>query len=252
MRSSALFIAITVLPLSTSSCAGGGSLPIPIEPATSISIDGPERLKLAHQVDYTAGVRGPGGLPSDRPVVWLVEPAGAGTITSTGKLIPNEATSIRVIARVDGLADTVLVQAYDWRLEDDGFIGMLLLEADQPIAGSDGEERYPDLVIGCAAGTFVVLVLVEGFELQDGLVSYRIDGGPVKAEHWVGGQGAGGLLYPGTSNASHKQLAAAIAVGKLFEFSFTESGVGPQVARFMVAGLAGRLAPLLERCPSEQ
>lgn len=221
----------------------------PGEPVASITLSGPVRAKVGVAYPVVATLRTADGTVVDRPVTWGVPTPGKGVVSADGQFVASDTGAIVIRAMVDGVTATHHVVGYDWQESGDVVTTVLRLDSDNTVANRHGVALQPDLVVLCAAGTFYVVVIADAMEIADGAVRYRFDNGAVHDAEWLPASGAGALIFPGTSNAAHKDFAAAIAASGTFRFAFTEHAGDEHELEFMVAGLAERLGPLLAGCP---
>lgn len=241
---------LIMLPI-VAALAACGSITIgpPGDPVASISLSGPVRAKVGVAYPVVATLRTADGTVVDRPVSWSVLAPDQGTVTIDGQFVASDTGAIIIRAAVDGVTSTHLVTGYDWQESSDVVTKVLRLDSDNLVANRVGVVSQPDLVVLCAAGTFYVVVIVDGMEIADGTVRYRFDNGAVHEAEWLPASGAGALIFPGTSNAAHKDFASAIAASGTFRFAFREHAGDEHELEFRVAGLAERIVPLLVGCP---
>src|SRR5690606_37963813 len=230
-------------------CSGSepvGPLPDP-DPVASVEILGPSRVKVGEAYQMVAVVRHANGEVSDQPVAWSVNDSTVGWVSSRGAVIADTALPFSLIARAGDLADTVDIEGYDWVYDESLASRLLLLESDAKITVGGGS-GYPRLMVGCIAGTSWVALIATPAVVERQEVRYRFDAGAPVDENWtIAGDGAG-LLYSGTTNASHKLLAHNIAASSRFRIRFIADGGQQRDVTFRPSGLSGKLATALEGC----
>lgn len=215
----------------------------------AVEVTGPTRIKVGEGHLFQAKGRRPDGTLTDVSAVWSITPAQAGVIGADGTMIPSATGPLTVRARAGTIAGTHAVTSYDWSSTDDGVVITLQLPSHEPVINRHDASGFPDLLVACVGGTFVVAVVASHVTLAHGTVSYHIGDGDAVTEEWFAAPDAGGLLYHGTTNDAHKTLAAAIAAGGRLRFTFTEVNGTAHEAEFRVTGLGTRMQPLLQRCP---
>lgn len=230
-------------------CSGSepvGPLPDP-DPVASVEILGPSRVKVGEAYQMVAVVRHANGEVSDQPVAWSVNDSTVGWVSSRGAVIADTALPFSLIARAGDLADTVDIEGYDWVYDESLASRLLLLESDAKITVGGGS-GYPRLMVGCIAGTSWVALIATPAVVERQEVRYRFDAGAPVDENWtIAGDGAG-LLYSGTTNASHKLLAQQIGASARFRIRFTGAGSQQHELTFRPSGLNERMAKVMEEC----
>lgn len=217
---------------------------LPAEPVASITITGPDRAKVGDPQALVATLRASDGTVVQRPVTWSVTEPTMGAVSPGGVLVVSDTGALVVRAQVDDVTASHPVVGYDWRLSGDAVTQVLRLGSDNAIV-----DRHPDLAVLCAAGTFYVVVIADGIAIGSPTVAFRFDDAPAQGATWLVGSDTGTLIFPGTTNASHKNFATAIAASSRFRFTFQEASGSTHELDFRVTGLADRLPPLLAGCP---
>lgn len=223
-----------------------GPDPQPTDPVASVTISGATRVKVGDQYQLFAEARLASGEVVERAVTWQVVAPTMADVDSDGELIAHQEGEFTVRAVVEGITASHQVTSYDWSLEEQPAVKLLRLASDNSL-----DAGRPDLVVLCGGGTVFVLVTSADFEIEDGTISYRFDDGDPVEEQWLPVPETRVFLYPGTTNASHKALAGAIAGSGRFSFGFKDAGGEAYQAEFRVTGLSDRLPGVLAGCPSE-
>ena len=214
----------------------------------TVQVDGAARIKVGDLYQFTAKARLDDGTVVQRPIAWGVVHAHKGAIDPTGRLMASQGGSNTITATVEGVTGTAPIIGYDWQQVDDGSVVLLRLAGDSAIVNRHNAGAYPELVVGCSAGIFFVAVVAAHVTPAHGNVSYAFDNSAPVNDNWIASE-AGGFLFPGTTNASHKQFANAMASSGTFRIAFVEAQGGPQLATFRVSGLTQRLPAVTQGCP---
>lgn len=234
----------------TATCEGhsaSGSVTV-VAPVTSVTISGAARVKVGDTYTYTATARIADGSVVVRPVTWSVADPTTANMSPGGVLVPLTASAITLRATIDGVAWTVTTNAYDWVAFGSGLTRGLGLTADVRITNKFGTDQYPDLLIGCSAGTFVVGVSMSSFITNNGAVAFSFDGGTPITQTWLETSDFHSLAYPGTTNQLRTSFASAIAGSRIFAFAFTEFLGTAKATAFRVTGLSALLPSLISAC----
>ncbi|MEO5826341.1 MAG: Ig-like domain-containing protein [Gemmatimonadales bacterium] len=230
--------------------SGGATLAVS-SPVTQVTISGTSRVKVGDTYQYTAEARLADNTLVQRPVTWTVVEPGKGTITQAGVLTPLATGAITVRATVENVFFNGAVTGYDWQFVSGATIMGAILPADLLVTNKLGQSEYPELAIVCSAnGTFSLWVDTDNFITANGIVAFSFDGGAATAQNWIEFDNFSALGHPGTTNASRKNMAIAIAGSRLFTFAFGEFLSVTRIAQFRVTGLGPHLATLLNGCPS--
>jgi hypothetical protein len=214
-----------------------------------VTFTGSSRIKVGDLYTYTAIARSSTGQVLDRPMTWSVSDATAATITQTGAITALRAGSFNVRVTVDGVLWQTTITSYDW-VAFGAFPTLgLVLTADVLITNKFGQSVYPDLVMGCSSGTFVLFVDTDIFVTNTGGVSYSFNGGTILSATWLENSPTFEILqYPGLTNSARVGFANQIAASTTFAFAFTEFQGAAKATLFRVSGLAPRLSSLIASC----
>ncbi|MBA2292659.1 MAG: Ig-like domain-containing protein [Gemmatimonadales bacterium] len=241
----------TMITATSESVSGSAQLVVTPPPVTQVAIFGTTRVKVGDTYQYTAEARLADNTLVQRPVTWTVVEPGKGTITQAGVLTPLATGAITVRATVENVSFNGAVTGYDWQFVSGATIMGATLPADLLVTNKFGQSEYPELTIVCsAAGNFSLWVDTERFVTANGIVAFSFDGGAAIAQNWIEFDNFSALGHPGSTNASRKNMAIAIAGSRLFGFAFGEFLSVTRVAQFRVTGLGPHLATMLNACPS--
>jgi hypothetical protein len=234
----------------TATCEGhsaSGSITV-IAPVTSVTITGATRVKVGDNYTYTATARIADGSVVNRPITWSVGDPSTATMSPSGVLLPLTASAITLRATIDNVAWVVTINGYDWIPFGSGLTRGLGLSADVRITNKFGTEQYPDMIMGCSSGTFVVGINMSSFVTNNGAVAFSFDGGQVVTQTWLETSDFHTLAYPGATNQARTSFASAIAASRIFAFAFTEFQSTAKATAFRVTGLSALLQPLISAC----
>ena len=216
----------------------------------SVSIVGPSRAKAGVLNAYTARPRLADGTPVARGVTWSVI-SGAASMDGSGRLVTAGPGIVVIQAKSENMTATYSVTSYDWLPFGNGSTIGAALESTNRATNQIPRSGYPNLLIGCGSGTFVVGVVTQGSFPASGAVSYRLDGGPITSDTWwVTSQGMHSFSYFRGSNGARKSLANRIAASRTFVFAFSEYSSGAHAAAFAVTGMTDAIAASMAACPS--
>lgn len=229
---------------------GSAAVTVTLPPVATVSISGTTRVKVGDQYQYTAQARLADGTLVQRPVTWSVLDPAKGTITTGGLFTPLQSGVIGVRAAVEGVVFDGQVTAYDWVGFGSGAVIGAFVPADATITNKFGQSEYPDLVIGCSNGTFVLYVDTDNFVTENGLVGYSFDGGTAFTQTWIEVDVFSGLAHPGPTNLATKNFASLVALSHFFSFAFTEFNSTAKATTFRVTGMAPYLTQMFNACPS--
>lgn len=219
-------------------------------PVATLTLFGTERIKVGDSYQFTVEARLADGTLVQRPIAWSIVEAGKALINANGVLVATTTGAITVKATVEGVTVTGNLTAYDWRLITGSGVIALFLAADLPITNQFNQSEYPDLVIGCGSGTFIVYVGTQRFVTASGGVAYSFNGGTILSDVWLETSDFHSLIYPGLTNLSQKSFAATIASSSTFGFAFNEFLAGAHATIFRVTGLSSLIGTVLSACPS--
>lgn len=240
-----------LLTLLVGACGGGdsGTNAPPPPPVVSVQIIGTPRVKVGDQYQFSVEARTAEGTIAQRPVNWSL-PSGGGSITSAGTLIASTTGSIVLQASVEGVNTSTQVEGYDWRLLSNGVTSGAFLASDAQITNRGGQSEFPELVIGCTSGSFIVAVFTDRFITSSGVVQYAFGSGAATTATWIESNDFTSLIFPGLTNLAQKNFAQQIAATAQFTFVFREFQGDLKPLTFRASGLNSRLTSLLAACPS--
>jgi hypothetical protein len=233
----------------TSEGVSGSALVTVLEPITQVTIGGAPRVKAGDTYTYTATARTASGAVVVRPVAWRVLETTRGSMSANGVLTPLLAGSLTVEAVIDNVAWQVTVSVYDWTPLTSATVTGAFLPADVLVTNKFGQSEYPDLVVGCGSGTFILFVSLDRFVTANGAVAYSFDGGSVFTQTWLESDDFDALIHPGATNLVRKNFANLVAASRLFGFGFGEFQGATKVTIFRVTGMPAAIAPSLAACP---
>ncbi|MEO5799943.1 MAG: Ig-like domain-containing protein [Gemmatimonadales bacterium] len=229
---------------------GGAAVTVPPPPVATVTIAGISRVKVGDAYQYTAQARLADGTVVQRAISWSVPDQTKGTISANGLFTPLQSGPIVIRATVEGVFFDGQLTGYDWTGFGSGAVVGAFVPADVTITNKFGQSEYPDLVIGCSNGTFVLYVDTDNFVTQNGLVGYAFDGGTAFTQTWLEFDLFSALGHPGPTNLATKNFASLIASSRIFSFAFTEFNSTAKATAFRVTGMGPYLNQMLNACPS--
>ncbi len=227
----------------------GSALVTVLEPVTQVTIGGAPRVKVGDTYTYTATARSATGAVVARPVTWRVVETTRGSMTPNGVLTPLQAGSLTVEAVIDNVPWQVTVTIYDWTPLTSATVTGTFLPADVLVTNKFGQSEYPDLVVGCSSGTFILFVSLDRFVTANGIVAFSFDGGTPVAQTWIESDDFDSLIHPGLTNLARKSFANLVATSRTFGFAFGEFQGASKATIFRVTGMPAAIAPGLAACP---
>jgi hypothetical protein len=224
--------------------------PPPAQPSrvASLAIVGPARVKARIPSQYAAEPRLADGTAVARPVRWSVI-SGAGAVDTSGMLVTTGPGVVVLQARSENVTTTDSVTSYDWVPFHTASVVGVSLESVRPVINQAGHSQYPNLVLGCGTGTFVLGLVTDDLFLGGGALKFSFDEAPAISETWL--PNLRSVTYFGGGNGARKLLAARIAGSRHYVVTFAEASAGTHEADFAVAEMADAVAPLLAACPSD-
>jgi hypothetical protein len=232
----------------TSEGKSGNAQVTVLAPVSSVEVAGNFRTKVGDTYTYTATARLADGTVVNRPMTWSVEDPASGSMTASGTLIPLRAGSIKILVTIDGDIWGTDVTVYDWSAFGSGTVFGIQLAADVRITNKFGTSEYPELVVGCSGGFFLIIVDTENFVTQNGLVTYGFDNQPLENAAWLEADSFSALDHPGPSSAT-RNFGNRMGAASRFGFAFTEFLGSAKATIFRVTGLGGRLGSFAP-CPT--
>lgn len=240
----------TTISASTDGVTGTALLTVAAPPVATVQVFGTQRVKVGDPYQLLVEARLADGSLVQRPITYAISTPGSLTISPTGVLTAQTTGTLGFRVSVEGVSAQVSVTAYDWTLATAPGIIAVSLPADLQISNKFGTSEYPDLVIGCVDGTFLLYVGTENFVTASGLVGYAFDGGASIISSWIESNDFSSLIHPGPTNLATKNFAASIALASRFDFAFNEFQSVARATRFRVSGLTPLLNQLFAACPS--
>lgn len=229
---------------------GSAQLVVTEPPVATVQIFGTERVKVGDAYQLTAEARLADGTLVQRPIVWAIPVPGSLSISASGVLTALQTGTLNFTVTIGGVTASASVTAYDWQLLSGSGVVGLYLASNNEITNKYGQSEYPQLVIGCASGTFIVSIFTDRFVTANGFVSYSFNGGTIFNGNWLESSDFSNLTYPGSTNLSRKSFANQIATGATFGLAFTEFQAAAKAMIFRVTGLAALLPTVMNACPS--
>jgi len=236
-----------VLITATSEGQSGTALVTVLAPVATVVFTGNFRNKVGDTYQFTATARLSDGTIVNRPMTFSVAEPGMAVMTADGQLTPLQSGTITLEVTIDGVVWETTTSAYDWFAFGSGTVFGISLTGDLSITNKWGTTEYPDLVLGCSGGQFLLYVGTDHFVTQNGLVSYAFDSESIESALWLEFDLFSNLAHPGPSLVT-RAFASRMATARKFWFGFTEFNASAKATMFRVTGLASRL-PAFATCP---